>query len=219
MSGFGEVQLRESLKNPDLRSALEYVLGVLDSVWIVLAAANVYLPLSEREGLATVRKWAFGTALLAWCLGASSARWGWPLGPILYTDRLGLHLGPVPFGLPIIWFVVVLGSRGAALWVAPRASHGSIAILAGLLSALSDWNLEGIAWKVRVWWLWYPRELKPPAYPPVRNSLAWLVAATALVYFFRERDVVRSGVKQASRPALVFCVINTVWLLGHLAWH
>jgi uncharacterized membrane protein len=74
-----------------------------------------------------------------------------------FHDAAGVEAGPVPFGLPALWLVVVVGAREAALRWSPGASHNVIAAISGFLCLVTAVNLDPIAWKVRVWWLWYRR--------------------------------------------------------------
>ncbi len=205
LAGIGEVELERAVRNPDLRGALQWFLLAGDSVWVLLACANSYLALAAADGLKVIRKRAAITLVAAWGVSALSAGTGLPLGAIHYTARLGMQVGPVPFGVLLLWVVVVFGARGAALRFVPRASHLQVALLTGILAALSDLNLEAIAWKVRVWWLWYPALVPEPARPPLGNFLTWLLLPMALAYSFREREVARNAVQvRQLRPAMVF---------------
>ena len=215
--GFGEAALREGIANPGLRSALEFFLASLDAAWITLGAANIYLALASEEGLATARRWALIVIAGVGVVAALSEKTAFPLGPIHYTSRLGMRVGPVPFGLPLLWFALVAGARSLVLRCAPRASHAKTALAAGMLAALADVNLEPIAWKVRAFWIWYPASLPAPSWPPVQNFVAWLLLSWAFAFAMRETRVAAASTESLPRPALVFLILNAVFLATHAA--
>ena len=214
-SGFGEAELRERIANPGLLSALEFFLASLDPAWIALGAANIYLTLSAEEGLGTVRRWALIVILGVGVVAVLSEKTAFPLGPIHYTSRLGMRIGPVPFGLPLLWFALVTGARALVLRCAPRASHAKAALAVGMLSALADVNLEPIAWKVRAFWIWYPATTPAPAWPPIQNFAAWLLISWAFAFAMREARVAAASAGSFPRPAVIFLILNAVFAATH----
>ena len=215
--GFGEAELRERIANPGLRSALAFFLTALDPAWIALGAANIHLALAAGEGLATARRWALIVIAGVGAVAVLSEKFALPLGPIHYTSRLGMRLGPVPFGLPLLWFALVAGARSLVLRCAPRASHAKAACAAGLLAALADANLEIIAWKVRAFWIWHPALVPAPAWPPAQNFAAWFAISWAFAFAMRETRVAAASTGAFPRPALVFLIFNAVFLATHVA--
>lgn len=215
--GFGEAELRERIANPGLLSALEFFLASLDAAWIALGAANIYLALAAEEGLATVRRWALIVIAGVGAVAILSEKFAFPLGPIHYTSRLGMRIGPVPFGLPLLWFALVTGARALVLRCAPRASHAKAAFAAGMLAALAGANLEPIAWKVRAFWIWYPALTPAPAWPPAQNFAAWLLVSWAFAFAMRETRVGAASAGSLPRPALVFVIFNAMFLATHAA--
>ena len=216
-SGFGEAELRERISNPGLLGALEFFLASLDAAWIALGATNIYLALSEQEGLATARRWAAIVLAGAGIAAALSERLAFPLGPIHYTSRLGMRIGPVPFALPLLWFALVTGARALVLRCAPRASHAQAAGITAMLATLADANVEVIAWKVRAFWIWYPAVTPAPALPPAQNFIAWFAISWAFAFAMRETRVAAAGAGPFPRTALVFLIFNAVFLLTHAA--
>ena len=208
--GFGAAELHERIANPGLRDALTFFLGSLDAVWITLAAANAYLALAQAEGLAVARRWTAIVLVGAWLVAAFSVWKSFPLGPIRYTARLGLRIGPVPFALPLLWFAFVCGARALAMRLAPRASHTRIALAAGVLTALTEANLEPLAWRARALWLWQ-------GFPSWQNHAAWLVASFVFAFLLRETRVASAVSKAFPRPAVVLLIFNAVFLLTHTA--
>lgn len=204
-----------SINHRDLRAAATLVAGASDALWLVLAAANVYLHLAERNGLTRARVIALTIGLTAASLAACSAWTGYPLGAVFYTVRLGMKLGPVPLGWPLLWLVVVVGGYELAAWAFPRASERLLSGITGGLAVITDLNLEPIATKFRLFWFWYVAGTHQPSPPLWRNTACWFVGVAFLAWLLRERRV---GTPPPSnrRPAAIFLILNIVLILGHL---
>jgi uncharacterized membrane protein len=217
--GWGERSVEAAVSNPDLRATLVWLLAQIDLLWITLAAANVYLCLAASVGLATARKWALfligGTIALAWVSSVT----GVPLGRIHYGPALGFKVGPVPLGLPLLWFSVVIGAREAILRLLPRASHGGLAAGVGILAFLTDLNLEPSAAKWRAFWFWSAASpAQPPIFDaPLSGSIAWGVLAGLLTLTFRELDVVQASRKRPWQPVVILAICNAVFLASSVA--
>lgn len=206
---FGPSQL-ELITNSGLREALSALLDALDGIWVTLAAANVYLALAAEEGLAMARRRAglvMGTVFVVALLSVFTH---WPLGPLRYSARLGIRIGPVPFGLPLLWLVLVCGGRWILQRFAPKASHWQLAVGTGLLTLLSDLALEPLAWKARAFWVWYPSLAPAPAWPPIQNYLTWFIVGAALAFAMRD------PLPGRPRPATSGHRIGWVWALLNL---
>lgn len=215
-TGLSEETAKAIVKNTDLGAAAVVFLRSTDTVWLLLAAANLYLGLADRVGLGTARLWAAIVLAAGAVIAVASVRTGWPLGPIYFTTRLGLKLGPVPLGWPLWWLVVVIGGRMLAERLLPRATHGQLALVTGGLALLAQANLEPLAWKVRAFWLWDVPGTFSGSLPPWRNFATWWLVATALASLLRERRVVTTGRPPAWAPALILVLCNAVFLLAHL---
>ncbi len=216
LGGWGDAELQQWVKNPDLRGALLWMFNGMDSGWILLAAANAHFALTSTDGLARARRRALLTLGSAWLVAACSVWSGLPLGAVRYTERLGIHLGPVSLGTPFLWFVIIAGAAATAAWMLPRASHVQLCLATGFLSAASSVNLEPIGWKLRAWWLWYPTDLAPRSWPPVSAYVTWFFVAAVLAFAQHERDVVRGAMKPPARLLAIFLLVNAVFLIGHL---
>ena len=214
-TGYGDAQLGEQVKNAGLRAALALVLHALDAVWITLGAVNVYLTLARAEGLAVARGWAALVIGVAFVIASASALWHWPLGPVHYPGNFGVKLGPVPLAVPLLWLIVILGARESALALLPRASHARIAVATAILCAITDLNLEPLAWTWRAWWLWYPADLAAPSLPPPQNFATWLLVGGALAWTMRPRSVVPHMAKRPFEPIAALALLNAVCLLTH----
>jgi len=215
LAGIGDVELAQSVKNPDLLKALQWLTLTGDAIWVLLAAANVYLSQAATDGLKTTRTRAIILLASAWGVCALSSRFGLPLGPLRYTGRLGVHLGPVPFGVPLLWYVVVNGARSTAMRLAPRVRHEMIAALTAVLAALTDLNIESIAWKHRVWWLWFPARIPAPSFPPVSNFGTWLLLSAILAFIFRDQEIAKKRPSNFGQPIVTFAILNAAFLLSH----
>jgi uncharacterized membrane protein len=222
VTGFGEGMLEEgsfkrAIPNPELRSSLVLFSHAIDPVWITLGAVAIYLSLARSEGLATARRWAVVIMTAGFIVTLLSVRTQWPLGPVHYPENLGWTIGPVPFGIPLLWFVVIAGSRELALRIFPRAKHSTIAGLMGCFSGLTMLNLDPIAWKYRAWWLWYPRPFEGSNRAPLQNYGTWIVAALILGWFMRSMRVVPDGAQRPWAPVIVWATLNGVVLLTQIA--
>lgn len=219
IADFGEANLYEYIANPGLRSALEFFLDSLDVAWVTLAAANCYLALTEVEGLAVARRWALLVIVGVWTVAALSRLFEIPLGPIHYTARLGTRIGPVPFGLPLLWFAFIVGARSLVIRCAPRASHARAACGAGVLATLAGAILEPLAWIERAFWFWHPSHMDIEAIvpPPVQNYATWLAISWGFAFAMRETRIADASAGSFPRPALVFLILNAVFLATHVA--
>ena len=203
------------IANDGLRAAAMVVVKASDTLWLLLAAASLYLNLAAEHGLARARVLALTIVVVAGVIAASSTATDYPLGSVVYTTRLGMKLGPVPLGWPLLWFVVVVGGRELAALIFPRASHAWLALLTGAGGLLMDLNLEAIATKFRLFWFWYVSGTHQPASPLWRNYAVWFIATGALAWLLREPSVAAPR-PSSRRPAMVFVIVNLLLLVGHL---
>ena len=208
----------DGIGNRDLRTVLVWLIGVGDIAWITLAAASVHLWLAETEGLSTARRWALIVGGGAVALGTVSALTGWPLGAIQYSRQLGVQLGPVPIGLPLLWYALIVGARQTVRRFWPSADPLPLALGTGALALLTDVNLEPVAAKLRAFWFWRAADpAQPPVFtPPWTNYAAWFLAATALAFLLREERVATRPRRDALRPVVIFLLLNAVFLAANL---
>lgn len=211
LSGFGEAPRGEGpVTHADFKAALAWALRALDPLWILLAAANIYLSLAASEGLRAARRWAGMILLVALGVCVLSLVTRWPLGPISFPRRLGMQIFGVPFGVPLLWFILVAGGREVVARVLPRASHLQMALLTGLLAAASACLMEPIAREDRAWWLW--REGLSVVGVPLRNFLTWGIVSAGLAYAFRPRLVPLPGAERWKVIA-TWAALHLVFLL------
>lgn len=194
LSGFGPGMLADENFGrgipKEAREALGILSRALDPIWITLGAVVAYLALVRAEGLSAARRWSGLVLVAGFVIGTLSALTRLPLGPVYYPTNLGMKLGPVPFGVPFLWLVIVLGARETVLRVFPKLSHGGCAALTGVCCGLTSVLLDPIAWKYRAWWLWYPAQFDAPGTAPWSAHLTWFVAGAALAFAMRAEQVV-----------------------------
>lgn len=208
---FGAVQIKEAIREPGLERAALFLFATADAVWIVLLAIQLYLSLVSQDGLNAARKAAGLTLGAAALVTGSSFLTGLPLGPVRYTDVLGIGLGPLPLALLLLWVVVIVASRQWIRSQFPYVHGWRLGLGTGLLALLTDLNLEPIAWRVRAWWVWYPAESSPPGHPPVGNYLTWFLVAALLGV------LLPMGKGRPSRvPLIVFALMNGIFLAIHV---
>jgi uncharacterized membrane protein len=214
----GDAQVERAIGHTDLRLTLEWLNRIGDIAWITLAAINVHGSIAESEGLRTARRWALIVCGGGLAVAAASVLAGYPLGPIRYGPALGMRLGPVPWGVPLLWYIAVVGARAAALRALPRAGHALVAVAAGALIMLTDANLEPSAAKLRGFWFWLasPPSLPPIFDPPMMNYGGWFVFGTLFAWMLRERRVMANSRARSWKPVIVFGLFNSVFLLARL---
>lgn len=213
----GEAQIQEAVRAREPQAALLWLVHLIDIVWVALAFVSVYLSLAQTVGLASARRWTVTVLICSWLIGALSVWTGWPVGKIHFTTRLGFLIGPVSIGWILLWCIIILGARDLVLFALPRASHAQVSLLTGVLAAFADFNMESVASRTRVWWLWANGTSHPNLVGALQNCLAWFLAATALAWSFRSPILSKPGAPRLSKGAVVFLVFQAILLLAHLA--
>ena len=215
-TGTGEVELQAKISNPDLRAALQLLLGVLDPLLLVLASLVLHQCNSTSEGLRGARNWVLFTFAISLTLAWVNLFSGLPLGRMAFTSRLGPGVFHAPLGWCLLWYAILTGSRAMALVIRPKSSHAGIAAASGLISAASGIFLELGARQIRSWWIWSPGVVENgPRFPwpfPVALGLLSFVAAFVL----RPTAVQTLSAAPERLAALVFLLLNLLFLLPHL---
>ncbi len=202
--------------SPSAQEALAHILAYADLIWMVSAAAVVYLRVAALDGLARARLSAViilaGSTVVEW-IGAQR---GIPFGPYRYTDAFGPRaLGVLPIAIPIAWLVILLGARLLVLEIRPGLPRFALSFWVAVVALVTDLNLEFIAWKVRGYWIWYPDEANPPGWPPPQNFASWFVLAFALHAMTPAAEDRPVTERKISRAALVVPLMNVLFLLVH----
>lgn len=191
------------------------LLAYADLTWMVLAALVVYLQEAATQGLARARL-AGGIILL----GSAVAEYigtttGFPFGPYDYTNAFGPRmLGVLPIAIPLAWLVILLAGRQVLLAYWPEMSRFKLALGVGAIALLTDFNLEFVAWKIRGYWIWYPGQPHPPAWPPWQNYLSWFVLSALLTLCLPRIGALTD--LPARRPLGILLAMNALFLLAHL---
>jgi uncharacterized membrane protein len=201
-----------------LQEALIACLSILDQGWVILAALNAYSFTAAAEGLGTARRWGLLTLLVVVVVAGCSKATGWPLGPVFYTNLLGARIRGVPYGMPLLWFSAIIGARALMLQIQPSLSQIRLAFGTGALALFFDFALEPVAWKMRVFWMWYVEQPAPhPSWPPLQNYLTWFGVAAVLAFFMRETRVARRDWGGLRSPAGVFMALFAVFTAANVA--
>ncbi len=214
----GDRQLERAIGNTDLRLTLEWLVRIGDIAWITLAAINVHGSIAASEGLRAARRWALIVCGGGLVVAAAGALTGYPFGPIRFGSALGMKLGPVPWGVPLLWYIAVVGARSTVLRAVPRAGGAWAAVAAGSLVAITDWNLEPAAGNLRGFWFRLANPPFTPASfdPPIMNYGAWFVFGAFFAWMLRE-DRARPDARARSwKPVIVFGLLNAVFVLARL---
>lgn len=211
--GWGDASIAKLPGPAEMRSALEFLLWHAAPIWIVLAAASVYIWLADAESVPVARRWALMLVAAAFIAAAVSAWVGWPLGLIRFTERLGMKLGPAPITFGFLFLVVVVGARELLVLTWRAASHASIAVATGVLSAATFWAIDAIAVRDQAWWLWRGT---PGSVTPVAAPLPYLITifsmAGALALLMQGR-MVRSGFGPLRMPKPIVAYLALLVLL------
>jgi uncharacterized membrane protein len=216
-TGFGEPQLDALVANAGLRAALVFLCKLADAIWVALAAACAYLCVAETHGVGIARRWTLTVFAVVGVVAMVSVWKAWPLGPVFYSQRLGVKLGSVPIGVPLLWLVVVLGGRALWLRLFRRASHFAVAVGAGLCAVLTAWNLESLASRVRGWWFWYEPATRAPIAAPMQNYASWFIVAMVVAFLLREPRVIGAPPEQSDKLIAILVLLNFVCVITHVA--
>jgi uncharacterized membrane protein len=217
-SGINEYVIRENVTVAGLRQALALILRFTDAIWILLAACVVHVSMARTQGNVRARRSALVIVLAAAAAAWASATISLPFGPLRYTTALGPKIANIlPFAVPLLWLVVVQGARSFSARLLAGKGNAAVALGAGCLTALTDLNLEFVAWKLRTWWIWYPAGHPlagdPPAWPPLQNYLTWFALGTLLSL---ASPPFREGTKPPLRPIIALAILNFLLLTTRL---
>jgi uncharacterized membrane protein len=211
--------------NVELQAALLWSIRLFDPIWLTLAVTCAYSYTIATEGLAKARGWALRIGLASLAVGIATSQTGFPLGPALYTDKMGARIAQtVPFTYPLLWITLILCSYYTARalivrlpWFKQRVVPPWVVSLgAAVLVLLTDLNLEPVAWHNRFYWVWYPRDYGAPHWPPFQNYATWFAVAFALTLCGSSKACGAAPLKEALKPVAILGLFNAVLLLAHL---
>jgi uncharacterized membrane protein len=198
LTGFGswdadDPSFKKHFPAKELRESLVLLSRAIDPAWITLGAMTMYLGIARSEGLPFARWCAKLTFPVGFLVSMASAARDWPLGPVYYPENFGWKIANVPFAIPLLWFVVVVGSRETVMRLRPRAGHLAISLGTALLALLTVANLDPIAWQYRAWWLWYPKGIAGANHAPIQNYAMWFFLPLILAWFMRSTQIAPPG--------------------------
>jgi uncharacterized membrane protein len=212
-------RLPAGLSQPAIRRFADTFLRQADAIWMLLAAANVYVHTAASEGLPTARRWAAiilaGSAACEWV----GVRTGVPFGAYRYTDRFGWRLGGVlPAAIPLAWLVILICGRYLVLALRPHATRLETALGVAVVAVVTDANLEFVAWKLRGYWLWYPGRsgASVPTWPPWENYASWFMLSFLLSWLLPPNFALRLVRPAATRPILILVLMNLLFACAQL---
>ncbi len=197
--------------NADLRKAILLLAENADIIWLVLATANLHLHLFLTHGLSTARRWLLITAGTALVLGVVEAKSGIPFGGIVFYPTLGARLLGVPAGWLLLWAVLTLAAREAALQLRPRASHAAASVLAGALVFVTSAAVLSPAIALRAWWSYRTGDM------PLWAWAAWFIVPSALSFALREKSILTASSHRSWKPITVLLALSTIALVARLS--
>jgi len=136
---------------------------------------------------------------------------------MVFGSALGMKIGPVPIGVLLLWYVIVLGARETILRLAPKSSQIWLALGGGVLVGLTGLNLENTAARFRGYWFWVAKDPRlPPVFqPPAGEYLAWFLFGIGIIFFLREQRIAANAGARSWKPVIIFALLNTVFFLAN----
>ncbi len=213
--GLGLAEIDRYVTTPGLKQACEWLSRWFDLIWLLLAAAALHLHVVRREGVRNARRSALLILGGVTALGLVATQTGFPFGPLVFTDKLGWKALGVPLGVPLLWYILLIGSRYSVAMLLPQMAprRAEAALLAAGLVVLCAINLEPVARATRFYWTTPLTEGATfSAWPPLQAwGVGWFAMAYVLLLLL---PPMRPGaVAERWRPLLVLLVFNLVWLL------
>ena len=202
--------------NADLRRAVLLLAENADLVWLALAAMNVHLVLTRAHGLRTARAWLALSAGGALVLGVLNAKTSALFGRLQFGAALGVMVLGVTLGWVLLWTVLVTSAREAVLWMRPRTSHRSVAVLTAAVVLLTVFNLDAPVRSVRGWWAWQPDVAHNALGVPWQNWIGWFAWPGLMAFAMRERDVLAGVVTRSGKPLIILAALNAIALAVRL---
>lgn len=205
-----------AISNTGLRDTLSFLARSADVIWLVLGTVLVYFAIATKAGLGLARQWALIILSTAAIIAVASTKWGYPMGYILFTQSLGLKLGPVPLGWPLLWFVLLVSARDLTAKVLPRASHWQLAAGTGLLLLLTSLNLEPVVTHSRYFWFWYHSGSPLPTTASWSYFATWALVGGLLALGLPRLRIAVEIRKRTWKEVAPFLIFNSFCLLSHL---
>jgi len=178
--------------------------GWPEALLLLLATAGTLAALARQLPLQNVLLAAFVIALMGGAAHALGVKLGIPFGPFLFGAEAGPQLfKTLPWGMPLLWVVVLLNSRGVARlilrpWRKIRSYGFWLIGLTALLALLFDLALDPFATRAKHYWLWLPTKF-PVTWlgAPLVNFFSW-AAVSLLILAFVTPALINKGPRQSA---------------------
>jgi putative membrane protein len=178
--------------------------GWLEALLLLLTTAGTLTALARQLPLQNVLLAAFVIALMGGTAHAIGVTMGIPFGPFLFGADAGPQLfKTLPWGMPLLWVVVLLNSRGVVRlilrpWRKIRSYGFWLIGLTTLLALLFDLALDPFAARAKHYWLWLPTKF-PMTWlgAPLVNFFSW-AAVSLLILAFVTPALINKGPRQSA---------------------
>ncbi|MDZ4743129.1 MAG: carotenoid biosynthesis protein [Verrucomicrobiota bacterium] len=193
-----------------------------DAWTMVLATIITYFWMSELYGITKTR---ISFIIILVCSGVIEyigTNTGWPFGFFKYTDRFS-SLFFFPFGqngiaviIPFAWAILCLNAYYVSNQILGWRNHWAACILAGIMTMLTDINLEPVAWYMRgfdqAYWRWYTdgQFTQIAQTIPIKNYISWFILT---VIFLRLCPLKREYPEKTNwKPFIILLAFNLLFI-------
>ncbi|MDK3156663.1 carotenoid biosynthesis protein [Kamptonema cortianum] len=201
-----------------------------DAWTMILATIITYLWMIDLHGVRKTRI-CFAIILIAsGLIEFIGTNTGFPFGHFKYTERFSatINLPFAPNGLAIIipfaWAVLCLNAWFLAGQILKWRNRWAICALAGVITMLTDVNLEAVAWYMRgfdeAYWRWYADGTftQIAQTVPVQNYIAWFVLTVIFLALCPLQ--MAAPAKTNWKPLVILAAFNLLFLAHriHYTW-
>lgn len=200
-----------------------------DAWTMILATIITYLWMIEIYGVRKTRLTFLIILLASGLIELIGTNTGWPFGFFKYTDRFSavLHLPFAENGLaliiPFAWAVLCLNAFYVGSQIIHWKNKWLAVILAGLITMLTDLNLESVAWYMRgydqAYWRWYTDGTftQIAQAVPARNFIAWFICTVIFLYLCPLKTL--PPLKVNHKPLIILLAFNLLFIAHRAHYH
>lgn len=208
---------------PDwLQPWVPILLGIGDFIFILLAAANIYLVACHRLGLFKARLGAAVIIVVSGLVEWVGTKTGIPFGWYDYSTAFGPMIGgELPAAIPLAWYSVVMGAALTITQMWHRAGRTQVALAVAFAAMIFDMCLEPYAIYARHYWTWVgPADETAPITPaisgpvPWENYLSWFGLSFVLAWILPVRS--RPLICADARPPVTLAVMLLIFAVAGL---
>ena len=178
--------------------------GWPEALLLPLATAGTISALARQLPLQNVLLASGVIAALGGAAHTLGVTMGIPFGPFLFGAETGPQLfKTLPWGLPLIWVVAILNSRGVARlilrpWRKNRTYGFWLMGLTAWLMVLFDLALDPFAARVKHYWLWLPTKFAVTWQgAPLVNFFSWAAVSLLILAFVTPVLINKNPVRRA----------------------